>query len=66
MTLDDKVVAVVDQYGPGRELPFEWSSPKLKPGKHTIRLSSWRRTRRRRKTALSTSRDLIFCENNKV
>ena len=38
VSLDDKVVAVVDQYGPGRDLPFEWSSPKLKPGKHTIRL----------------------------
>ena len=31
-------MAVVDQYGPGRDLPFEWTSPKLKPGKHTIRL----------------------------
>jgi uncharacterized protein len=36
VTVDGKVVAVVDQYGPGRDLPFEWSSPKLKPGKHTI------------------------------
>jgi uncharacterized protein len=38
VSIDDKVVAVVDQYGPGRGLPFEWISPKLKPGKHTIRL----------------------------
>jgi uncharacterized protein len=38
VTLDGKAIAVVDQYGPGRGLPFEWSSPKLKPGKHTIRL----------------------------
>jgi uncharacterized protein len=38
VSIDDKVVAVVDQYGPGRGLPFAWTSPKLKPGKHTIRL----------------------------
>jgi uncharacterized protein len=38
VSIDGKVVAVVDQYGPGRELPFLWTSPKLKRGKHTIRL----------------------------
>jgi DUF1680 family protein len=38
VTIDDKVVATVDQYGPGRDLPFEWASPKLKPGKHTIQI----------------------------
>ena len=38
VTIDGRVVGVVDQYGPGRDLPFEWTSPKLKPGKHTIRL----------------------------
>ena len=38
VSLDDKVVAIVDQYGPGRDIPFEWTSPKLKPGKHTVRL----------------------------
>jgi uncharacterized protein len=36
--LDDKLVAVVDQYGPGRNLPFDWSYRELKPGKHTIRI----------------------------
>ena len=36
VTLDGKVVAVVDQYGPGRELPFDWSLKDLAPGKHTI------------------------------
>ncbi|MCX5759353.1 MAG: hypothetical protein NTU83_12760, partial [Candidatus Hydrogenedentes bacterium] len=38
VTIDDKVVAVVDQYGPGRGLPFDWSVKDLAPGKHTIRL----------------------------
>ena len=38
MTIDNKVVAVVDQYGPGRDLPFDWSHTGLKQGKHTIRL----------------------------
>jgi uncharacterized protein len=38
VSIDGKVVGAVDQYGPGRGLPFEWTSPKLKPGKHTIRL----------------------------
>lgn len=36
VTIDGKVVAIVNQYGPGRDLPFAWSSPRLKPGKHTI------------------------------
>jgi uncharacterized protein len=38
VSIDDKVVAVVDQYAPGRDLPFAWTSPRVKPGKHTIRL----------------------------
>ena len=38
VTIDGKVVAIVDQYDPGRGFAFEWSSPKLAPGKHTIRL----------------------------
>jgi hypothetical protein len=38
VSVDGKVVAIVDQYGPGRDIPFEWMSPKLKPGKHTVRL----------------------------
>jgi uncharacterized protein len=36
VAVDGKVVAIVDQYGPGRDLPFEWSSSKLKPGNHAI------------------------------
>ena len=38
VTIDGKVVAVVDQYGPGRDLPFDWSAKDLGPGRHTIRL----------------------------
>jgi hypothetical protein len=36
--LDDKSIGIVDQYGPGRDLPFDWSHTGLKPGQHTIRL----------------------------
>ena len=38
VTIDDKEVGIVDQFGPGRDLPFDWSHTGLKPGKHTIRL----------------------------
>jgi hypothetical protein len=38
ITIDDKVVGVVDQYGPGRDLPFDWTYKGLSPGKHVIRL----------------------------
>jgi DUF1680 family protein len=38
VSIDGKVVATVDQYGPGRGLPFEWSQKNLKPGSHLIRL----------------------------
>lgn len=38
VAIDDKPVAVVDQYGPGRNLPFDWSVKNLAPGKHTIRI----------------------------
>ncbi len=38
VTIDDKVIATVDQYGPGRDLPFDWSQTGLSPGKHAIRL----------------------------
>jgi len=38
VSVDGKVVATVDQYGPGRNLPFQWEWRNLPPGKHTIRL----------------------------
>ncbi len=38
VTIDDKVIATVDQYGPGRDLPFDWKHTDLTPGKHRIRL----------------------------
>jgi DUF1680 family protein len=37
--IDGTVVAVVSQYGLGRDLPFEWSQRDLKPGRHTIKLT---------------------------
>lgn len=37
--IDGKVVAIVDQYGPGRDLPFQWEKRDLAPGKHTIHLT---------------------------
>ena len=37
--IDGQVVAVVDQYGPGRGLPFSWEHRGLAPGKHTIRVT---------------------------
>ena len=39
VTIDGKEVAIVDQYGPGRELPFSWEQDGLAPGEHTIKLS---------------------------
>ena len=36
--IDGSAVATVDQYGPGRNLPFEWSSDDLFPGWHTIQI----------------------------
>jgi DUF1680 family protein len=39
VTIDDKKIATVDQYGPGRDLPFDWSHTGLGRGKHTIRLT---------------------------
>jgi len=38
ITIDGKVVGVVDQYGPGRDLPFDWRHSGLLPGRHSIRL----------------------------
>jgi hypothetical protein len=36
--IDGAVAGVVDQYGPGRELPFDWSFRGLSPGRHVINL----------------------------
>ena len=38
VTIDGKAVGVVDQYGPGRDLPFDWTKRGLAEGRHTIRL----------------------------
>ncbi len=38
VAIDGEVVAEVSQYGPGRDLPFEWSRKGLGPGRHTIKL----------------------------
>jgi len=38
ISIDGKVVATVDQFGPGRDLPFEWSHKNLARGAHVIRL----------------------------
>ncbi len=38
VSIDGRVVGTVDQYGPGRDLPFQWSQKNLKPGPHSIRL----------------------------
>ena len=38
ITIDGQVIGVVDQYGPGRDLPFDWSHSGLAPGRHTIKL----------------------------
>jgi uncharacterized protein len=39
VAIDGKVVAQVSQYGPGRDLPFDWSHTHLEPGRHTIKLT---------------------------
>jgi hypothetical protein len=38
VSIDGKVIATVDQYGPGRDLPFDWVVKDLKRGEHSIRL----------------------------
>jgi len=38
VSIDDHVVAVVNQYGPGRNLLFDWAYHGLAPGRHSIRL----------------------------
>ncbi len=37
--IDDKVVDVVDQYGPGRGLPFDWKRVGLGRGHHVLRIT---------------------------
>jgi DUF1680 family protein len=39
LTIDGHEVAIVDQYGPGREIPFTWEHKGLQPGRHTLRLT---------------------------
>jgi hypothetical protein len=38
ISIDGQVVGTVDQFGPGRDLPFDWSHGGLAPGRHTIQL----------------------------
>ena len=38
VSIDGKRVSVVDQYGPGRDLPFEWEHKGLAAGRHTVRI----------------------------
>jgi hypothetical protein len=38
VAIDGRVVDIVDQYGPGRSLPFDWTHRGLPPGHHTIRI----------------------------
>ena len=38
VSIDGRVVGIVDQYGPGRDLPFDWSHRGLAPGRHKIRI----------------------------
>ncbi len=37
--VDGKVVGKIDQYGPGRDLPFEYRLSGLGPGRHTLRVT---------------------------
>jgi DUF1680 family protein len=38
ITIDGKAIGRMDQYGPGRDLPFDWRHTGLAPGRHTIQL----------------------------
>jgi hypothetical protein len=38
VSIDGKMVAIVDQYAPGRGWPFAWEKLGLTPGHHTFRL----------------------------
>jgi hypothetical protein len=39
VAIDGRVIAVVDQFGPGRNLPFSWEQRCLAPGEHTLRIT---------------------------
>lgn len=39
VTVDGKPAGEIDQYGPGRDLPFEYRLTGFGPGKHTIRVT---------------------------
>jgi hypothetical protein len=38
ITIDGNAVGIVDQFGPSRDLPFDWTQRGLSSGHHTIRL----------------------------
>jgi DUF1680 family protein len=38
ISIDGRVVGIVDQHGPGRDLPFDWSHRGLASGRHKIRI----------------------------
>ena len=40
VAIDGKIVGTVHQFGPGRDLPFEWSHRGLPGGRHTITLGA--------------------------
>jgi hypothetical protein len=40
VTVDGQEVAIVDQYGPQRGVPFSWKKSGLGPGKHTLLIES--------------------------
>ncbi|HZN40484.1 MAG TPA: beta-L-arabinofuranosidase domain-containing protein [Planctomycetota bacterium] len=37
-TIDGKIVTRIDQFAPGRDLPFDWQHSGLAPGRHTLKL----------------------------
>jgi hypothetical protein len=39
VTIDGRETAIVDQYAPGRNLPFSWECRNLPPGRHQARLT---------------------------
>lgn len=37
--IDGQLASIVDQYGPGRDLPFDWHMDGLAPGHHTLKMT---------------------------